>query len=199
MAAVTDNDEASAVGIRAAWISLAGMGITAGLQIGIVAISGSMALLADTVHNLGHLATTIPLILAFRWGRRPPTPRHSYGFRSAEDLVGLLIGLVIAAVIIVMLVHTVRMVLHRLMDGIDPAVLATIDTIASGVTDVAQVHRVRARWLGHTIEADLAIELSPGATLAQAEHAVATIRQRLRAEVPRLEEAVVQIERPRHP
>ncbi|MGO1227453.1 cation diffusion facilitator family transporter [Brachybacterium sp. AOP42-C2-15] len=77
-------------------MSLAGMGATALLQIAIVALSGSVALLADTLHNLGHLATTIPLIIAFRLGLRAPTRRYSYGFRRAEDLVGLLIGAVIA-------------------------------------------------------------------------------------------------------
>lgn len=94
--AIQSAEESSRVGIRAAWISLVGMGLTAALQIVIVALSGSVALLADTVHNLGHLATTIPLIIAFRLGRRAPTRRYSYGFRRAEDLVGLLIGLVIA-------------------------------------------------------------------------------------------------------
>ena len=58
--------------------------------------AGSVALLADTLHNLGHLATTIPLIIAFRLGRRSPTRRFTHGFRRAEDLVGLLIGAVIA-------------------------------------------------------------------------------------------------------
>jgi hypothetical protein len=72
------------------------MGATAVLQIVIVAISGSIGLLADTLHNLGHLATTIPLIIAFRLGRRAPTRRYSFGLRRAEDLVGLLISLVIA-------------------------------------------------------------------------------------------------------
>src|SRR5699024_9109903 len=94
--AVRTAEEASAIGLRAAWISLVGMGATAALQIVIVALSGSVALLADTLHNLGHLATTIPLIIAFRLGRRAPTRRYSYGFRRAEDLVGLLIGAVIA-------------------------------------------------------------------------------------------------------
>ncbi|WP_245822939.1 cation diffusion facilitator family transporter [Brachybacterium avium] len=94
--AIRTAEESSAIGIRAAWVSLAGMGATALLQIGIVALSGSVALLADTLHNLGHLATTIPLIIAFRLGLRAPTRRFSYGFRRAEDLVGLLIGAVIA-------------------------------------------------------------------------------------------------------
>lgn len=94
--AIRTAEESSAIGIRAAWVSLAGMGATALLQIAIVALSGSVALLADTLHNLGHLATTIPLIIAFRLGLRAPTRRFSYGFRRAEDLVGLLIGAVIA-------------------------------------------------------------------------------------------------------
>ncbi|MEX5258047.1 cation diffusion facilitator family transporter [Kocuria arenosa] len=94
--AIQTAEQASSIGIRAAWVSLAGMGATALLQIVIVWLSGSVALLADTLHNLGHLATTIPLIIAFRLGRRAPTRRYSYGFRRAEDLVGLLIGAVIA-------------------------------------------------------------------------------------------------------
>lgn len=89
-------EESSGVGIRAAWIGLAGMMATAALQVAIVAVSGSVGLLADTVHNLGHAATTIPLIVAFRLGQRPSTKRFPYGLRRAEDLVGLFIGLIVA-------------------------------------------------------------------------------------------------------
>lgn len=94
--AIQSAEEASGHGIRAAWIGLAGMTATATAQVVIVAISGSIALLADTVHNLGHAATTIPLIIAFRLGRRRPDHRYSYGYRRAEDLVGLFIGLIVA-------------------------------------------------------------------------------------------------------
>ncbi|QDO89975.1 cation transporter [Ornithinimicrobium ciconiae] len=106
--AIQTADEASREGIRAAWFSLAGMGATAIMQIVIVALSGSIALLADTVHNLGHLATTIPLIIAFRLGRRAPTRRYSYGYKRAEDLVGLLIGLVIATSAALIIWESVR-------------------------------------------------------------------------------------------
>lgn len=106
--AIQTADEASRDGIRAAWFSLAGMGATALLQIVIVALSGSIALMADTVHNLGHLATTIPLIIAFRLGRRAPTRRYSYGYKRAEDLVGLFIGVVIAASAALIIWESVR-------------------------------------------------------------------------------------------
>ncbi|MGB3687505.1 MAG: cation diffusion facilitator family transporter [Ornithinimicrobium sp.] len=70
--------------------------MTAIIQIVVVAISGSIALLADTLHNVGHAATTIPLIVAFRMGQRSATSRYPYGDRRAEDLVGLLVSVVIA-------------------------------------------------------------------------------------------------------
>lgn len=53
-------------GIRALKWSLAGLSITAALQVVVVAISGSVALLADTIHNFGDAGTAIPLWVAFR-------------------------------------------------------------------------------------------------------------------------------------
>ncbi|UER53762.1 cation transporter [Kineosporiaceae bacterium SCSIO 59966] len=98
--AILTAEESARDGIRTAWIGLAGMMATALAQVVIVAVSGSIALLADTIHNLGHAATTIPLIIAFRLGRRRPTSRYPYGYRRAEDLVGLFISLVIIATIV---------------------------------------------------------------------------------------------------
>jgi cation diffusion facilitator family transporter len=94
--AIQSAEESSTEGIRAAWIGLGGMGVTAVLQMFIVAISGSIALLADTLHNVGHAATTIPLVIAFRIGQRAASKKYSYGYRRAEDLVGLFISLIIA-------------------------------------------------------------------------------------------------------
>jgi len=94
--AIQSAEESSSEGIRAAWIGLGGMATTAILQMFIVAISGSIALLADTLHNVGHAATTVPLVIAFRIGQRAASKRYSYGYRRAEDLVGLFISLIIA-------------------------------------------------------------------------------------------------------
>ena len=110
--AIQSAEEASSAGIRAAWIGLAGMMATALAQVVIVAISGSIALLADTVHNLGHAATTIPLILAFRVGRRPASKRYTYGYRRAEDIVGLFIGLVVALTAVVIIWESVDALVH---------------------------------------------------------------------------------------
>jgi cation diffusion facilitator family transporter len=101
--AIRSAEASSGEGIRAAWIGLAGMAATAAVQLAIVAVSGSIALLADTLHNVGHAITTLPLVVAFRIGQRAATSRYSYGYRRAEDLVGVFISLVVAlsAVVII--------------------------------------------------------------------------------------------------
>lgn len=89
--------EASAAGMRALWISLVVLAVTAALQAAVVAVSGSVALLGDTLHNAADALTALPLAVAFIVGRRPPTRRYTYGYGRAEDLAGVVIVVVIAA------------------------------------------------------------------------------------------------------
>jgi cation diffusion facilitator family transporter len=83
-------------GTRALAISLAGLLATAAIQALIVVISGSVGLLADTIHNFADALTAVPIGLAFVIGRRRPTRRYTYGFGRAEDLAGLSVVAVIA-------------------------------------------------------------------------------------------------------
>lgn len=93
--------EASAEGIRAVKISLLGLSVTAVLQLVVVAVSGSVALLSDTLHNFGDALTAVPLWLAFSLGRRPPNRRYTYGYGRFEDLAGIFVvmAIVVSAVI----------------------------------------------------------------------------------------------------
>jgi divalent metal cation (Fe/Co/Zn/Cd) transporter len=65
--------EADAAGRRALLISLAGLALTASIQAVVVVLSGSVALLGDTLHNVADALTAVPLLIAFRLARRPPT------------------------------------------------------------------------------------------------------------------------------
>jgi len=78
-------------GIWAVKWSFFGLMITAVIQIVVVWRSGSMALLADTVHNFGDAATAIPLWIAFSLAKKPPNNRFTYGYGRMEDLAGLAI------------------------------------------------------------------------------------------------------------
>jgi cation diffusion facilitator family transporter len=89
--------ESSERGIWALKVSLVILLATASFQVVIVVISGSAALLADTIHNFADALTAVPLWIAFVVGRRPPTRRYTYGFRRAEDLAGIFVVLVMLA------------------------------------------------------------------------------------------------------
>jgi cation diffusion facilitator family transporter len=111
-------------GIRALKVSLLVLLLTAFLQAIVVVVSGSVALLADTVHNLGDALTAVPLWVAFAVGTRPATRRYTFGYRRAEDVAGLFVLLMI----LLSAVLAARESLERLMDpqpiGSVPVVIA---------------------------------------------------------------------------
>jgi cation diffusion facilitator family transporter len=78
-------------GIRAVKWSLIGLGATAIFQLTVVFLSGSVALLSDTVHNFGDASTAIPLWIAFAMARRKPGGRFTYGYGRVEDLAGVIV------------------------------------------------------------------------------------------------------------
>ena len=93
---IDDALEANAAGRRALLISLVGLGLTAALQAVVVLLSGSVALLGDTLHNVADALTAVPLLVAFALARRPANKRFTYGYGRAEDLAGLFIVAMIA-------------------------------------------------------------------------------------------------------
>src|SRR3972149_3263020 len=69
--------------------------VTALFQIVVVWLSGSVALLADTIHNFGDAATAVPLWVAFVLARLKPSRRFPYGLGRVEDWAGVVIVLII--------------------------------------------------------------------------------------------------------
>lgn len=92
---VDDALESSEVGIWAVKVSLAALMATALFQVVIVAFSGSVALLADTIHNFSDALTAVPLWIAFVLSRRTATKSYTYGYGRAEDLAGVAIVVMI--------------------------------------------------------------------------------------------------------
>src|SRR5215210_592740 len=82
-------------GIWALKWSFVGLMVTALLQVVVVVFSGSVALLADTIHNFADAATAIPLGIAFWFARKPPNVRFGFGYGRVEDLAGVIIVLMI--------------------------------------------------------------------------------------------------------
>jgi cation diffusion facilitator family transporter len=97
-------DPSIATSERGLWAvkwSLVGLLLTAVLQAVVFWLSGSVALLADLIHNVGDALTALPLGIAFLIGRRKPTARFAYGFGRVEDLAGVaVVGVVLVSAII---------------------------------------------------------------------------------------------------
>jgi len=282
-----------AAGIRAVQVSLAIMLATTVAQAVIVAFSGSVALLADTIHNLSDALTAVPLWIAFSLARRRPSRTYPYGLGRTEDVAGLVIvvaiaasaavaawqaierivhpqpisnigwvmaagvagflgneavavyrirvgrrigsaaliadgvharadgftslavvlgglgvllgfpladpivGLLIAAFILLLLVGTVRSVGRRLLDGIDPRLLDRAAHALEHVDGIVSVERLRLRWVGHRLHGDAVLAVT-ATTLAEAESIRTATQEQARAHLPHLEEFAVEI-RPDHP
>ncbi|HWU31483.1 MAG TPA: cation diffusion facilitator family transporter [Marmoricola sp.] len=89
--------EADARGRRALWISLIALAITSGLQAVVFAMTNSVALLGDTLHNTADALTAVPLLIAFWLLRKPANDRFTYGYGRAEDVAGLFVVLAVLA------------------------------------------------------------------------------------------------------
>ena len=134
--------EASSDGIRAVKISLAGLGATAIAQLIVVVISGSVALLADTIHNFSDALTAIPLWIAFVLSRRAANRRYTYGYGRAEDLAGVFIVAMIAGSSILAAYESIR----RLLDPqpiSHPWIVLLAGLVGFAGNELVAVYRIR--------------------------------------------------------
>jgi cation diffusion facilitator family transporter len=108
-------DSSIATSERGLWAvkwSFVALAATAVLQLGVVGVSGSMALLADTIHNFADAATAIPLAVAFWLARKRPSARFSFGYGRVEDLAGVTIVLSISAIAVIVGYESIQRLLH---------------------------------------------------------------------------------------
>lgn len=129
--------------MRTLWISLTILGVTAAFQVVVVVLSDSVALLADSVHNIGDALTAVPLAVAFLLVRRPPTRRLTYGWGRAEDFAGL----IVVGIILFSAVYAAYEAIDRLIHPSAPThLLATAIAGAAGFVgnEWVAVYRIRS-------------------------------------------------------
>jgi len=284
--AFLDNQE----GIRAVWLALATLTVTSILQIIIVLWSGSIALFADTVHNIGDGLNSIPLLIAFYLARRAATRRYTYGFARAEDVAGIfivlsiafsagvifwesfqklldpqpltnlgwvtaaavigflgneavallqirvgrkigsaalvadglhartdgltslavllatagsllgfpildpIIGIVIGVTILFVTRDATVTMWYRLMDAVDPELLDRAESVVRKQAGVKEMRRIRMRWTGHRLCAEVYVAVDPLLTTARSHEIAEGLRHDLFHEVPNLAEVVAHVE-----
>ncbi len=106
--ALFENDLA----IRTVKLALVILGVTTAIQIVIYLVSGSVALLGDTIHNLGDAMNSIPLWIAFALTKRPANKRYTYGYGRSEDVAGIVIVVSIALSAVYILLESIQKLLN---------------------------------------------------------------------------------------
>lgn len=134
--------EASSKGLRTLAISFAALLVTTLLQAVVVVLSGSVALLGDTLHNAADALTAVPLAIAFTLGRRAATRRFTYGYGRAEDIAGLAVVLLITASSVLAGYQAVR----RLLDPAEVdrlALVAVAGVVGFAGNELVAQYRIR--------------------------------------------------------
>lgn len=134
--------ESSSLGIRAVKISLVALGLTAVAQAVVVWLTGSVGLLADTIHNFSDALTAIPLWIAFVLGRRGPTSSYTYGYGRAEDLAGVFIVAMVAGSAVLAGYESVR----KLIDPqpiVHPWVVVLAGLVGFAGNELVALYRIR--------------------------------------------------------
>ena len=113
--------------VRTVWIALFALGLTTALQVVITIASGSVALLADTVHNLGDALNSVPLLFAFYIARRAANRRFTYGYGRLEDIAGVFIVISIGFSAAYILYESIQRLFNpRQLDNLEWIALASI-------------------------------------------------------------------------
>jgi cation diffusion facilitator family transporter len=267
-----------------------GLVATAFLQLAVVLLSGSVALLSDTIHNFGDAATAIPLGIAFALTRLGTSRRFTFAYGRAEDLAGVvvvllilfsavvagyqaverlinpqpvgflgavaaaslvgfvgneavavfrisvgreigsaalvadgyhartdgwtslavlagavgvwlgypladpIVGLLIAAAILLIVWQSGKTVFTRMLDGVEPEVVDEIRHATSQIPAVERVAEVRARWVGHRLRAEVNVAVAPERSVAEGHDVAREVNHRLMHELGYLEMAVVHVD-----
>src|SRR5215470_16088432 len=132
----------STLGLWALKWSFVGLMVTAVIQVVVVVLSGSVGLLADTIHNFADAATAIPLGVAFWLARRGQTRRFTYGLGRVEDFAGVLIILTILASALVAAYESITRLFHPEPVGLLWAVMVA-SMVGFGGNEAVAVFRIR--------------------------------------------------------
>ncbi len=277
-------------GIWAIKWSFVGLMATALFQIVIVMLSGSVGLLADTIHNFGDAATAIPLWIAFMFARLKPNNRFPFGYGRVEDLAGVaivltilfsavvagyqsvnrlihpqpvthlgilaaasiigflgnegvaifrikvgkeigsaalvadgyharvdgwtslavlfgavgiwlgypladpIVGLLITFAILGIVWQSGKVVLTRMLDGVEPDVIEEIRHTTNHVSGVREVSEIRARWIGHRLHAEVNIAVDPELTVAEGHGIAKDVNHQLHHHLSFLSRAVIHVD-----
>ncbi len=109
------------------------------------------------------------------------------GFPIADPVAGLMISVLIAKVVW----ESAGSVFTRALDGVDPKIVGEVQHTAEHVRGVLGVSDVRARWVGHHLDAEVHLTLGQDASVEQAHGIALSVQHRLMHAMPFISSVVV--------
>ncbi len=168
--------------VAASVIGFAGNELVAVFRIRVGKEIGSAALIADGYHARTDGWTSLAVLVG--------AIGVSMGFPIADPIVGLLI----TAAILVIVWQSVKTVLTRALDGVEPEVTDEVRHAARHVPGVDGVTDVRARWIGHRMRAEVNVAVSPDLTVVQGHDIAKRVEEQLFQHLPFLSGAIVHVD-----
>lgn len=135
---------------------------------------GSEALVADGRHARADALTSLAVVAAGIGA--------AVGFAWVDPVAGL----VVAVIILKLLLGSGRTIIRRLLDGVEPQVVADVAATIAGVTGVRRVDDLRVRWQGHRLHISASIAVDPGVSVSEGHDTAHEVEHALhhRFEVP---------------
>lgn len=142
----------------------------------------SAAMIADGLHARTDGLTSLAVLLAAggSW----------LGYPLVDPIIGILIGI---AIVFITWDATKR-IWYRLMDAVDPELIDRAEKVISENADVMETRRVRMRWVGHYLHAEVYISVNPELKTSQSHRVAEQVRHALFHEIPDLSDINVHID-----
>jgi cation diffusion facilitator family transporter len=152
------------------------------LQIRIGRKIGSAAMVADGLHARTDGLTSLAVLLA--------AAGSWLGYPIVDPIVGFLIGIAI----IFITWNAMKTIWYRLMDAVDPSMIDKAEAVISNNDDVLGIRRLRMRWIGHCLHAEVYILVNPDLKTLDSHQIAEGVRHAMFHEFPDLTDINVHVD-----
>jgi cation diffusion facilitator family transporter len=168
--------------MAAAVVGAAGNEVVAQYRIRVGRRIGSAALEADGIHARTDGVTSLLVLIG--------AVAVALGAQWADAMVGL----VITAAIVVVGYQAARSVGQRLLDAVDPAIVARIAGTVAAAPGVVAVTEVRARWMGHRLLAQVRLSVDGTVSVTRAHEVAEAAHHELLHRIANLSDAIIHVD-----
>jgi len=143
---------------------------------------GSAALVADGQHARVDGWTSLSVLVG------------AFGVWAGFPLADPFIGVLISIAIFLLVWQSAKVILTRMLDGVEPHILDEIGHAAGHARSVQGVSDVRARWIGHRLHVEMSVTVPGSLSVGEGHDVGKEVRHQLLHHLPHLGSVTVHID-----